>query len=783
MLRGTTTHGIAPLHALSCRRICTAITVLMLHGAFTGPAAGQGLCHWSPLSSGIDGGAQERVGRALAISNNSIYGSLVLGGRFTSVGGVSASNIAEWDGSVWRPLGAGVGGYFNDGIRSIAPYSGSGSERLIVAGSFTQAGGSTGCYMNIAAWNGTNWECMGSGLGQQFGSSPSTLAVYSESVFADCCPLSQWSYDTFAWTPMTQPGSDDEFVIESWTSYDSGNGPLLVVTGNGQTSKYELHAWDGSAWHTLPAPAGANGYNLGLVATLTLDSHQHLAFVSRQGYVGLWDGSSWTQIGDLRDGITYFTHMSSHDLGWGERLFVSGWRPFGSDGSPSYFVKQWDGVAWTDIAPGLNAPVEALMAFDDGTGIALYATGHFTEIDGVQANRVAKLTCLCDCDQNGVVDSEQIAAGGLADCNNNAIADICETETRYVSPRLVPFDSGNPASLVIELPPDPQGDVSIDITVRANLQGLARFVTVNINGATYATLFATDGELCPPGAQTRSVILTPGEFAAFGKTGTLEIALIPSGAVTGCDASFASIVVRYQAPTDCDGDGEWDQCQIAADPYLDCDQDGGLDSCQLPLIDCDGNGLPDDCEIRSNAGLDCDANGVLDLCELAGRPDLDCDGDGAIDACQIDSDPTLDCNSNLVLDSCELDGGLAADCDANGMIDMCEISAEPSRDCDDNQVLDVCEPRFMDCNANGVRDACEIAADPLADTNDDGVLDICNYARGDFTLDGQVDGADLSLLLLLWGEVDPEIGDLTGDGLVNGSDLGYLLLNWGPISF
>ena len=69
------------------------------------------------------------------------------------------------------------------------------------------------------------------------------------------------------------------------------------------------------------------------------------------------------------------------------------------------------------------------------------------------------------------------------------------------------------------------------------------------------------------------------------------------------------------------------------------------------------------------------------------------------------------------------------------------------------------------------------------DTNGDGLLDACQYARGDFTLDVQIDGADLSFLLLLWGTINPKIGDLTGDGLINGSDLGYLLIKWGPVSF
>lgn len=62
------------------------------------------------------------------------------------------------------------------------------------------------------------------------------------------------------------------------------------------------------------------------------------------------------------------------------------------------------------------------------------------------------------------------------------------------------------------------------------------------------------------------------------------------------------------------------------------------------------------------------------------------------------------------------------------------------------------------------------------------VVTACPYARGDLNADGFVDGADLAILLALWGTVGAEIGDLSGDGLVSGADLGQMLYNWGPAS-
>jgi hypothetical protein len=50
----------------------------------------------------------------------------------------------------------------------------------------------------------------------------------------------------------------------------------------------------------------------------------------------------------------------------------------------------------------------------------------------------------------------------------------------------------------------------------------------------------------------------------------------------------------------------------------------------------------------------------------------------------------------------------------------------------------------------------------------------------DLDLNGAVDGADLGLMLGLWGNPDPVLpADLNGDGIVDGADLGLLLGAWG----
>jgi len=52
-------------------------------------------------------------------------------------------------------------------------------------------------------------------------------------------------------------------------------------------------------------------------------------------------------------------------------------------------------------------------------------------------------------------------------------------------------------------------------------------------------------------------------------------------------------------------------------------------------------------------------------------------------------------------------------------------------------------------------------------------------STGDLNFDGQVDGADLSLLLAEWGSDNPIVADVNNDGIVDGSDLTALLSNFG----
>src|SRR5262249_22066520 len=80
---------------------------------------------------------------------------LVVGGQFTIAGTAQVSNIAQWDGAQWSPLGPGT----NGDVRALAA---SPTGDLFAGGVFTSAGGNPASH--IARWNGSTWSTLSTGV-------------------------------------------------------------------------------------------------------------------------------------------------------------------------------------------------------------------------------------------------------------------------------------------------------------------------------------------------------------------------------------------------------------------------------------------------------------------------------------------------------------------------------------------------------------------------------------------------------------------------------------------
>jgi hypothetical protein len=109
---------------------------------------------WSALGSGTDSSVF-----TLALSST---GDVYAGGHFTTAGGVSASHIAEWNGStgIWSALGSGPSNGTSGDVDFLSLSS---TGEVYVGGGFGTAGGVSASH--IAEWNGSTgtWSALGSG--------------------------------------------------------------------------------------------------------------------------------------------------------------------------------------------------------------------------------------------------------------------------------------------------------------------------------------------------------------------------------------------------------------------------------------------------------------------------------------------------------------------------------------------------------------------------------------------------------------------------------------------
>jgi trimeric autotransporter adhesin len=149
--------------------------------------------NWSSLGTGAANGVSGTV-NAVLVDGTDVY----VGGSFTTAGGVSAPGIAKWDGNNWSSVGQGV--FYNGtaAVRSLAKIG----RYLYATGTFTNAGGTTLAH-SIARWDGTQWEALGSGIGN-------TTSVSRGNV------LVAWDNDLFVGGIFEDAGGGDSGYIARW---------------------------------------------------------------------------------------------------------------------------------------------------------------------------------------------------------------------------------------------------------------------------------------------------------------------------------------------------------------------------------------------------------------------------------------------------------------------------------------------------------------------------------------------------------------------------------------
>ena len=184
---------------------------------------------WNPsngLWESVSTGASSTV-RALASFDNVLYA----GGFFDSIAGITALRVARFNGQQWLSLGdGGANGVAGQGFAAVLSLKPS-ATTLLVGGLFTRAGPLQNAG-NIAAWTGSQWSPLGSGLpGVVF-----DTATFQGSIYA-ASDRSLARFNGSSWEPSFAPTGAVTPVFYALSAVDDRlfiGGDFSAVSVNGQ---------------------------------------------------------------------------------------------------------------------------------------------------------------------------------------------------------------------------------------------------------------------------------------------------------------------------------------------------------------------------------------------------------------------------------------------------------------------------------------------------------------------------------------------------------------------
>jgi hypothetical protein len=296
--------------------------------------------------AGFQGTGLDSAANAIAVSGTDVY----VGGNFTSAGTISANKIAKWNSvtNVWSALGSGVPAA-NTSIAAIAVAG----NKVYTGGTFSSIGGVSA--NNIAVWNGTGWAALGTGVN----SSVSVIIVRGDDVYVGggfqtaggvtANRVAKWNGTS--WSGLNSTILPTGVISMAFMGNDLYVGlPTTTVANPAYFSKY-----DGTTWTALGADLGDRGVSS--VAVLGMDVYVAGGFTSINGVtvnrIAKWNGSTWSALGNgLPSPIGNLNSV---------RLAVSGTDLIATgdftvaSGGPAERIARWNGTAWSGLSTGLNA--------------------------------------------------------------------------------------------------------------------------------------------------------------------------------------------------------------------------------------------------------------------------------------------------------------------------------------------------------------------------------------------------------------------------------------------
>ena len=350
---------------------------------------------WYPVGDGVSGGIVQmqsvHVGRG---------GALWVSGAFNRIGDVPANGIARWDGSAWSSPAEGIDTAATSLIET------SGGELMVNGGynfgTLTRAGGSI--IPHVAEWSQGEWRSPGlieAGLVRWF---------QPGAGFAEEADGTLWYGAGF----MPNGSSGDDWIDPSlfvrrngvWSIDSSVRGTFIrpvpcgtdlcavgIFEHPGGGVNLEFNMWYGH-WYGNIARFNGDSWS-GLILSRA-GSYDPIAYTILPDEPGLyvaghfshrsipesysigrfdWMTGEWTPLGSgLRRAADTTLGMVRELVKIAGGLYAAG--DFDTAGGrPASMIARWDGIEWSPLGSGLDAPVRQMASDSEGN---LYVVGTFT---------------------------------------------------------------------------------------------------------------------------------------------------------------------------------------------------------------------------------------------------------------------------------------------------------------------------------------------------------------------------------------------------------------------
>ena len=322
---------------------------------------------------------------SLATYNNNLYA----GGQFTTAGGISANNIAEWNGASWSALGTGLNSTWFTNVNALAVYNNS----LYSGGIFSTAGSLN--VNNVASWNGSTWASLGAGINAYVSTNEYSVNAF-DTLNGDlyiggyfdsaggkpAVGIANWNGNS--WSILEKGLNGEVFAM---TTYNN----QLVIGGNIDSAEgkpaNKIVIWNGTNFTAIAGSKYTNGvitslcvYKGMLIVGGLFDSIGGIA----ANNVAAWNGTLWLNLGSgIRYGRVYSLATYSNNLYAGGSFYIPG--------GPNNIAK-WNGTTWSSVDGGLGRynDTNTVYALTVWNG-SLYAGGYFDSAGSISVNNIAML--------------------------------------------------------------------------------------------------------------------------------------------------------------------------------------------------------------------------------------------------------------------------------------------------------------------------------------------------------------------------------------------------------